>query len=70
MVFGKENEDYVNIPITLIRRRIMYGFFGFNPTAVCFVGFCTGLTVLTGGTWLLGLTIGLGIITVISIVQK
>lgn len=45
----------------------MQGFFGFNPGAVVFVGFCTSLTSLIGSGWLLGLTVGLGAVCFIPI---
>ena len=41
----------------------MSGFFGFNPNAICLTAFITCLTMQLGGTLLLGLTIGLGIVS-------
>jgi hypothetical protein len=41
----------------------MQGFFGFNPDSLALVAFTTCLSLQCGGTLLLGLTIGLGIIT-------
>ena len=48
----------------------MNNFFGFNPLAIFVVAFCTSLSQYCGGGWVLGLTIGLGIMITLDITPR